>query len=72
MPLMGVIMEETLENYPVEIIHECDTTDKSSEESVEEIIAIINKETKPHIEPIDWVTYPETLRVLVNRTCTLS
>jgi len=70
--IMGVIMEETRENYPDEIIHECDTTDKTPEESVEEIITVINKEAKPHIEPIDWVTYPETLRVLVNRTCTLS
>ena len=70
--IMGVIMEETRENYPDEIIHECDTTDKTPEESVEEIITVINKEVKPHIEPIDWVTYPETLRVLVNRTCTLS
>ena len=70
--IMGVIAEETLDNYPTDIIHECDTTDKTPDESVEELINVINKETKPHIEPIDWVTYPETLRVLVNRTCTLS
>jgi adenylate kinase len=69
--IMGVIVEETLENFPTEIIHECDTTDKTPDESVEEIVKIINKETKPHIEPIDWVSYPETLRVLVNKTCTL-
>ena len=70
--IMGVIMEETLENYPTEIIHECNTTAKTPEESVAEIIKVINKETKPSITPIDWVTYPETLRLLVNRTCTLS
>jgi adenylate kinase len=70
--IMGVIAEESLENYPAEIIHECDTTGKTPEESVEEIIKVINKETPPHIEPIDWITYPETLRVLVNKTCTLS
>lgn len=69
--IMGVIMEETQENYPVEIIHEYDTTNKNIDESVEEIIKVIKKEAKPQIRPIDWITYPETLRVLVNRTCTL-
>ena len=38
----------------------------------EEIMKVIRGEVAPSIEPIDWVTYPETLRVLVNRTCTLS
>lgn len=70
--IMGVIAGETLDEFPVEIIHEADTTGKTVLESAEEIIKVISKEEKPHIEPIDWITYPETLRVLVNRTCTLS
>jgi adenylate kinase len=70
--IMGVIAEETIENFPIEIIHECDTTDKTPTESVEEIMRVIKKESQPSIMPIDWITYPETLRVLVNRTCTSS
>ena len=70
--IMGVIAGETLEEYPVELIHETDTTGKTPEETSKEILAVINGEKQPSIEPIDWVTYPETLRVLVNRTCTLS
>ena len=70
--IMGVIAGEALEEYPVELIHEADTTGKTHEESTAEILAVIKGDKKPSIEPIDWVTYPETLRVLVNRTCTLS
>ncbi len=70
--IMGVIAEETLEAYPVELILEVDTTGKTPTDSGEEILSVIRGEKQPSIEPIDWVTYPETLRVLVNRTCTLS
>lgn len=70
--IVGVVASETLEEFPSEIIHEADTTGKTLMESADEIIKVINKETPPHIEPIDWITYPQTLRVLVNRTCTLS
>ena len=70
--IMGVITGEALEKYPREKLLEIDITGKTPEESVEEIIQVIKGEKAPSIEPIDWVTYPETLRVLVNRTCTLS
>jgi adenylate kinase len=70
--IMGVIAGETLEQFPVEKLYEADTTDKTPEETVEEIMNVIKGLTPRGIEPIDWITYPETLRVLVNRTCTLS
>lgn len=70
--IMGVIMQETIEQYPLEKLHELDTTDEEPEETVKEILQVINGEKTLSVEPIDWVAYPETLRLLVNRTCTLS
>ena len=70
--IMGVIAGEVMEEYPHEKIHETDTTGKPPQESVEEIMQVIEGVKPPRVEPIDWITYPETLRVLVNRTCTLS
>ena len=70
--ILGVIANEVLEEYPREKLHETDTTDKSPDDAATEIMKVIKGETPPSIEPIDWITYPETLRVLVNRTCTLS
>lgn len=69
--IMGVIADELME-YPLEKLHEIDTTEMSPEETVTEIMAVINGEKPMSFGPIDWITYPETLRVLVNRTCTLS
>ena len=70
--ILGVIANEALEEYPREKLHETGTTGRSPEDATEEIMKVIRGEVAPSIEPIDWVTYPETLRVLVNRTCTLS
>lgn len=69
--IMGIIAGESEELFPAAKLHEVDTTDSTPTDSVNEIIQVING-AKPHFEPIDWITYPETLRVLVNRTCTLS
>ena len=69
--IMGVIASETQE-HPQEKLHEVDTTGKSAVETAEEIMGVIRGEKATSFGPIDWVTYPETLRVLVNRTCTLS
>ena len=69
--IMGVIATEAQE-YSLEKLHEVDTTEKSAVETAEEILAVISGEKATSFGPIDWVTYPETLRVLVNRTCTLS
>jgi len=69
--IMGVIAEES-QNYPRDKLHEVDTTGKSAVETSEEIIGVIRGDKSASFGPIDWVTYPETLRVLVNRTCTLS
>jgi adenylate kinase len=70
--IMGVIAFETQGKFPIECIHEENTTGKTPQETAEDILAVIRGEKNPSIEPIDWVTYPETLRVLVNRTCILS
>ncbi len=69
--IMGVISDEAQE-YPREKLHEIDTTGKSAVEAAEDILGVIRGEKPASFGPIDWVTYPETLRVLVNRTCTLS
>ena len=69
--IIGVIAEEAQE-YPLEKLHEVDTSGKSQEETAYEILEVIRGEKPTSYGPIDWVTYPETLRVLVNRTCTLS
>ena len=68
--IVGVIAQESQE-YSIDKLHEVDTTDKSATETVEEILDVIRGEKPTSYGPIDWVTYPETLRVLVNRTCTL-
>ena len=70
--IMGVIAGEAEEEYPREKLHEIDTTDISAEEAASEIIKVLKGEKPVSFGPIDWITYPETLRVLVNRTCTLS
>ena len=69
--IMGVIPEEA-QDFPLEKLHEVDTTGKSADEIALEIVGVIRGEKPTNFGPIDWVTYPETLKVLVNRTCTLS
>ncbi len=47
--IMGVIAEEALEDFHREKLHEVDTTDKTPEETVEEIIEVIQrKNAKKH------------------------
>lgn len=70
--IMGVITQEAIEEYPPEKLLEIDTTDKEPEETVKEILRVIQGEKAAMADPIDWIAYPETLRILVNRTCTLS
>lgn len=69
--IMGVIAGEAGEMHPLEKLHEIDTTGRTPEETALEIIDVLNGETRASFGPIDWIAYPETLRVLVNRTCTL-
>jgi len=69
--IMGVIASEAQE-YPQDKLHEVNTTDKSQEETADEILKVIRGDKPTNFGPIDWVTYPEILRLLVNRTCTLS
>ena len=70
--IVGVITEEVQEQYPMEKLHEIDTTNKTPAETADEILQVFRGKRPKSFGPIDWITYPETLRVLVNRTCTLS
>ena len=69
--IMGVIAEEARENFSIEVLQEVNTTGKEEEESAVEMQNIIEGESVS-FKPIDWITFPQTLQVLVNRTCTLS
>jgi adenylate kinase len=69
--IMGVIAEESRENFNIEVLQEVNTTGKEEEESVVEMQDIIEGKSVS-FKPIDWITFPQTLQVLVNRTCTLS
>jgi adenylate kinase len=68
--ITGVISDEVQE-YPIEKLHEVDTTGKTPMETAEEILEVIRDEKPRSYGPIDWITYPETLKILVNKTCTL-
>jgi adenylate kinase len=65
--IMGVIAEEARERYPLEKIHEVDTTGKSIDDLVQEIIRVINGEIPSNPKLIDWLIYPETMSVLMNK-----
>ena len=65
--IMGVIAEEARERYPLEKIYEVDTTGKSIDDLVQEIIMVINGEITTNPKLIDWLTYPETMSVLMNK-----
>jgi adenylate kinase len=69
--IMGIIAEEAESIFPRDKLHEVDTTLKNPAETVKDIIDTIRGNKPTNYEPIDWITYPETLRVLVNNTCTL-
>jgi adenylate kinase len=68
--IMGVITGEAHELFPSKII-EIDTSNQTPDETAEQINAIIEGGTSPEKPIIDWVTYPETLRLLLSRPCTL-
>jgi adenylate kinase len=68
--IMGVITGEALELFPSKVI-EIDTSDQTPDETAEQINDIIDDGTSPEKPIIDWVTYPETLRLLLSRPCTL-
>ena len=68
--IMGVITGEALELFPSKVI-EVDTSDQTPDETAEQINDIIDGGAAPDKPIIDWVTYPETLRLLLSRPCTL-
>ncbi|MBT5643463.1 AAA family ATPase [Candidatus Bathyarchaeota archaeon] len=67
--IMGVIIGEALELIPGSKIFEIDTSNQTSGETADQIIEIIegNASSKPIL---DWVTYPETMELLLSRSCT--
>jgi adenylate kinase len=69
--IMGIITGEALELVPPSKVVEIDTSGQSLDETAEQIHEIIVCCTKPDMPIIDWVTYPETLRLLLSRPCTL-
>ena len=70
--IIGVILGEVIEQYPLEKVHETDTTEMTQEDTAIEILKVISGEKATNVGPIDWIAYPETLRLLVNKTCILS
>ena len=69
--IMGVITHQSIELYPEEKLVEVDTSGKTPDETAEEITALLHDGGR-EFKPIDWVTHPETMRVLLSRPCTLS
>ena len=69
--IMGVITEEALEIIPSSKVIEVDTSSQSSHETAEQIHNLIEGGAATDKLIIDWVTYPETLRLLLSRPCTL-
>jgi adenylate kinase len=69
--IMGVITGEALELIPSSKVIEVDTSDQSSDETAEQIYDLIEGGAALDKPIIDWVTYPETLRLLLSRPCTL-
>ncbi len=69
--IMGVIIHQSIELIPEEKLVEVDTSGKTLDETAEEIIALIHDYGR-EFKPIDWVSHPETMRVLLSRPCTLS
>lgn len=70
--IMGVITHQSTDTYPAEKLVEVDTSGKTPDETVEEIIELIQKGKSGKFEPIDWIEAPETLALLLRRPCTLS
>ncbi len=69
--IMGVITGEALELIPSSKVIEVDTSGQSSDETAEQIYDMIEGGVALDKPIIDWVTYPETLRLLLSRPCTL-
>ena len=67
--IMGVITGEALELIPGSKIFEIDTSNQTPIETIDQINEIIEggASSKPII---DWVTYPETVELLLSRPCT--
>ncbi len=70
--IMGVITAESMEEYPSEKLVEIDTSEKTVNETADEILSHMSLDKNTKFEPIDWVIHPETLRLLLSRPCTLS
>lgn len=69
--IMGIITGETLESMPKEKVTEVDVSCISPDETVNLIMDTYKGGLSGDKPLIDWVTYPETLRLLLSRPCTL-
>ena len=67
--IVGVITHQSMAIYPEDKLVEIDTSGKSPDEIVKEILKF---KQGIKLEPRDWVTHPETLRLLLSKPCTLS
>jgi adenylate kinase len=67
--IMGVITHQSIEIYTEEKLVEIDTSGKPLQVTIKEIL---DYKQGVKFDPIDWVTHPETLRLLLNRPCILS
>jgi adenylate kinase len=69
--IMGVITGEAVDLIPSLKVIEVDTSGKSPLETARQIHRIIESGAALGTPFIDWVTHPETLRLLLSRPCTL-
>ena len=69
--IMGVITGEALELIPSSKVIEVDISGQSSDDTAEQSYDRIEGGVALDKPIIDWVTYPETLRLLLSRPCTL-
>ena len=69
--MVGVVLEEARQVKAVKV-HEVDTTSITPQEAAQEVARVYRGETPPQARRVDWLTHPETLRLLVRRPCTLS
>ena len=62
--LLDICLSEAVESHGAERIHEIDTTDKTAEEVVEEIIEVLKGRRPRRIGVADWLEKPEAKTLL--------
>ena len=62
--LLDICLSEAVESHGAERIHEIDTTDKTAEEVVEEMIEVVEGRRPRRIGVVDWLGRPEAKNLL--------